>query len=364
MGDTEDTLTLVLKARDLASREVGAFGSKIDGIRSKFDGLLPSGLALATGVGAVVGGLALAVRSAAEEQKGIARLDEALKANVKGWDGNRDAIEKVISKREDLSFSDGELRDSLSVLVTSTGDVTKALDLQQLAMDLARARGVSLEAASQAVAKATQGSTKELKAMGLAIDDGATATENLLTIQKATAGQAETYAKTMNGKWDTFQNKIGDVVEDIGSALLPVLEGLVDFATTDLIPIIQGVVGVIGQIAAIVDEVRVALDKLFAVGEYGKTHFDFGKASSGPLAHHAAGGRVAPGWSMFGETGPELVHMDAPGDAFSAAETSRMVAGGDGQPAVIQVQLDGKTIAEVVDAHLYYLARRAAPIGY
>jgi hypothetical protein len=45
-------------------------------------------------------------------------------------------------------FSDGELRDSLGRLTRSTGNVTEAQDLQNLAMDISRGTGKDLTTVS------------------------------------------------------------------------------------------------------------------------------------------------------------------------------------------------------------------------
>jgi hypothetical protein len=385
MGAEEDVLTLVLKAKDMASREVSGLGETLGGLVS------PMTL-VATGVGALVGGLGLAVKAAAAEQKGIARLDSALEANVKGWDGNTDAIEAQIAKREDLAFSDDSLRASLATLVTATGDVTKAQDLQAVAMDLARAKGVDLETASEAVARATQGSTKELKAMGLEIDDSATASQNLAKIQAATAGQAQAYAGTMNAKWETFQNKLGDVVESIGGALLPVVEGLMDFLLTTGIPAFQGIVDLLGPIFHFVGDIAGAvlkvlipalkglidvvkgiigffLDLIDAIHDFLGLDSQARDRAGKPITagehyagHLASGGQAPPGWTWTGETGPELVHFPAPADVLSHRDSMAAISSGPQlAPAIVPVMVDGREIARVVDDRLFYALNLAIP---
>lgn len=395
MGNRSEVLELVLKAKDLASKEVGKVGKSLDLLNGT------AGVLVAGGIGALVGGLGLAAKAAIDEQKNIAKLDAALKANVPGWTGNTDAIERTIAAREDLAFSDDELRSSLATLVTSTKDVSKATDLQTLAMDLARAKGVSLETATTAIAKASQGSTKEIKALGLEVSDTASATEILGAIQKATAGQAAAYAGTMSGKWETFQNKLGDVVETVGGALLPIIETAMDFLLTTAIPAFAALADKIGPVVgfvvdlagaivgplvsafgAILGPIGTALD--WIGGLIGKVREFLGLADKADKRSrnlpdltdfrgetrryntltdrgHAAGGLVRPGeWSWVGERGPELVRFGASGRVFSAGASAGM-AGGSAAPVTIPVLIDGRQVARIVDEHLFYRLDRAAP---
>lgn len=387
MTDTSATITLVLKAKNLASKELG-------GLKKTFGDLNIGGLALATGIGAVVGGLGFAAKAAIDEQKNIAKLNAALKANVQGWDGNTKSIEAQIAKREDLAFSDDDLRDSLSRLVTSTKDVKQAQDLQTIAMDLARAKGVDLATASIAVAKANAGSTRELKALGIEVDDNASAQENLAKVAKAVSGQASAYAGTMAGKWETFNNKVGDVVEDVGSMLLPIVEKLMDFLLTTGIPAIQNLAGalgpvlgflgdiasailgpVLGAFGSLVGAIKGALD--WIGGLIGKVREFLGLVDKTERRNlpditdfrgetrryntltdrgHAIGGSVGAGeWSWVGEQGPELVRFGRSARVYSAGVSRTM--GGSGQPVSIPIILDGREIARVVDRHLYYASR-------
>jgi hypothetical protein len=110
------------------------------------------GSGLSAGLGKVlplmaVGGAAVAVlgnalkdatQAAAQEDVNIGHLGAALQANIPMWKGNTDAIEDTIAARQSLSFEDDKLRDSLAQLVTRTHDVNEALNLQSIAMDLAR----------------------------------------------------------------------------------------------------------------------------------------------------------------------------------------------------------------------------------
>jgi hypothetical protein len=183
---------------------------------------------LGSAVGGVTDQLAKGVRGAIDEEVGIARLTAALKANIPAWDGATDAIERAIKPRMRLGFADDELRDSLAAIVPATRDVAQALDVQRVAMDLARFKGISLADASQALVKVEAGQYRMLKSLGIELRAGATATEALAAVQKVATGQADAYADTVGGKMLTAQTRFDEVMENLGSKVLPLVTGALE----------------------------------------------------------------------------------------------------------------------------------------
>lgn len=244
MASSEATLSLVLKARNLASREVDGLHrslGKLHGVLTTLGkvGILAVVTAL-VGLGAALGD---AMKRAAEEEVNIKKLDAALKANVKGFNGNTDAIEAVISKREDLAFSDDELRGSLATLVTKFHDVKTAQDVQATAMDVARLKGISLADATLLVSKGMDGSAKVLKQLGIELPKTATQQDRLAAIQKKAAGQATAYSKTAAGGQKAFQIAMDDVLEDVGKGFLPIMTEFFTILRVKVIPAVRDIIG-------------------------------------------------------------------------------------------------------------------------
>ena len=132
--------------------------------------------------------------------------------------------------------ADSELRPALATLVGATKDVAEAQDLMGLSMDLARAKGISLEAASSAIAKAHGGNTTALvklvpglKEAGERSLDFATATERL---NEQVKGQADAWAQTDEGKLARMNIAYDEMQEQIGAALLPVLGKLIGIVSS------------------------------------------------------------------------------------------------------------------------------------
>ena len=230
------TVTTTFAGKDMLTPVVRGISNTMD--RFKRDAATGFGLAaginvfnMATrAVGAVVDVLGDAVTAAIEDERSIGKLNTALDANVDGWRANTDAIDEAIDARMKLGFEDTELRESMGRLVTRTHDVTKALDLQKLAMDLARARNMDLASASDLVGKAYSGQVGALRRAGLAIDKNADSTKALAQLQQAFGGQAKSFADSTEGTMRVLQVQFGEVIEKLGYELLPHLKNLADLA--------------------------------------------------------------------------------------------------------------------------------------
>ncbi len=217
---------------------VGKASSDLDRFRDKFERLQKQGAkGFAIGVGAgvttaalglvgnavsaVTGFLGDSVRAANEEEASIARLTSSLKANVPAWDGNSAAIEKVLSARMKLGFSDDEQRASLALLVGATRDVTKALELERTAMDLARFKNIDLATASETLIRIEGGQFRALKALIGSTKDITTSEQALAAVHRVAGGAAEDLAKTTGGKLLDSQIRFNEAQEKFGKSIAP-----------------------------------------------------------------------------------------------------------------------------------------------
>jgi hypothetical protein len=229
-----NTVRILITAKDEISGELDKIRDKAT-LLSKTD--IGKGLAMGAGIagfnmlkGAAMGALDSvwdfakgSVAAAAEEEVGIKRLDASLKANIAGWDGNTAAIEKSVKARLKSGFADDAIRESLAKLVGSTRDVNKAFAIQATAMDLARFKGISLEAASTALIKVEGGQYRALKELGIVLKSGATQTEALAAVQRVAGGQMDAYMTTLAGKTELIKNRMEDLQEELGAKVTPAL---------------------------------------------------------------------------------------------------------------------------------------------
>ena len=187
--------------------------------------------------GAIVAGLGLAAKAAADEEVGIQRLSVALKNIGVEYDAVKDSLEGVIAAtQEKTAVSDGEQRESIAELVAITGDYQKSLELLPLALDLAAGKGMSLAASAEIVGRVAEGNTTILTRYGIQIREGASATEALGLLQQKYAGQAAAYGQTTAGQFTVIKNSIDDLVETIGTSLLPVVKSIIAIVK----PIVDG----------------------------------------------------------------------------------------------------------------------------
>jgi len=198
------------------------FGKSLDRVQKS----LTQAGKLMTGIGAgITASLGLATKSALEEQVGINRLSTQLQAAGADYAALSEEIEKSIAATQrKTSFGDEEQRDALTELVGVTGTYEGALEQLQIAIDLAAAKQMDLSSAATLVGRAALGDTELLSRYGIKVKEGATATEVLAQMQERFAGAAEGAADPLK----QLQNSFGDMVQDIGAQLLPVLKQLVD----------------------------------------------------------------------------------------------------------------------------------------
>lgn len=178
-----------------------------------------------------------AVKAAVEDAAAQKVLERAL-INATGATADQVAATEDWITQTQLAkgVADTELRPALATLVGATKDVGEAQDLMGLAMDTARAKGVSLETAATAIAKAHDGNTTSLlklvpglKEAGEKSLDFATATQRL---NEQVKGQADAWAQTDEGKLERMNLQWGEMQEQIGGALLPVMGKLIGIVTS------------------------------------------------------------------------------------------------------------------------------------
>lgn len=224
---------------------------------------LAGGLGIANEVSKVTDIVGASIDAFREDQVSVQKLGTALRDNVKNWDGNTDAIERTIKARTALGFSDDDQRAGLATLVASTKDWVKALELEQGAMDIARARNIDLASATDAVAKAYGGNTKSLKTLIPGLNLGKNSTEALANAFKAVGGAASDFAKTDLGKVQVEEAKVNEAMEELGSVLSgPVADGAsaAADALTAVLDALDALQGGGAQTSAITDSIKGLID--------------------------------------------------------------------------------------------------------
>ena len=248
-----------------------SFGKMADGIKKHRKAIGVGLTALGAGITALG---ASAVKSAQAEAIGIAQLDVALKNVGTSYDSQAAAIERVIAAQQNkTNFGDEAQREALMGLISVSGDYEAAMAALPAVLDLAAGKGMDLGAASTLVARAIGGETSALTRYGIEVEKGATATEVITAIMEKFGGQAEAAADPMV----QLKNRVGDLQQEFGKALLPaltVLATLLEQVTTKLIAfsaehpqlskVLFIVVGVLGAMALVLGPLLLLLPTIAA----------------------------------------------------------------------------------------------------
>ena len=209
----------------------------------------------AVGIGAIATGIGFAVKAAAEDQKSFELLNQALKANTDATNEQIKAIDDQIGKMSiQVGVADDQLRPAFANLSRATGDVTKSQELLNLAVDISAATGKDLEAVSISLSKAYGGNVAGLQKLGIPLDENLIKTKDFDgVVQQLSAtfgGAAAVAADTFSGKLTRVKIAGGELVEQVGSFLLPIFSNLADFALNNIGPALADLADKIGPFLA------------------------------------------------------------------------------------------------------------------
>jgi phage-related protein len=238
------------KNLDKADKDVSTFGDKVTDFGKK------AGLAFAAAGAAAVayaGKLAIdGVKAAIEDAAAQTKLALTLKNVTGATDDQIAATEDYITKTS-LAFgvTDEDLRPSLERLSRATGDLEKAQKLQAVALDVSAGSGKSLEAVTNAMAKAAEGNTASLAKLGIGLTSAQLKT---MSMDQITAKLADTFENQASAKADTFQGKLtrlqiafDEGKETVGAYILTAITPMVELIVKKVIPAIQDFTSNIGD---------------------------------------------------------------------------------------------------------------------
>jgi hypothetical protein len=241
LADTKDFIS----GLDKADKETRTFSDKLGGAL-KTGALAFAALGAAAGAAAITIGVQ-AVKAAIEDEKSQLSLAKTLENTTKATKDQIKGVEDYIKKTSlAKGVTDDQLRPSLDRLVRSTGDVTKAQKLQQLALDISAGTGKDLSTVTEALGKAYDGNLGALKRIGVPLDEAIIKSKDFNKAQevlaKTFAGQSDVAANSFAGRMERVKIAIDEAKESIGAALLPILEKLLGFITEKALPFLNNFV--------------------------------------------------------------------------------------------------------------------------
>jgi hypothetical protein len=220
-----------LAGMDKADNSTKSFSSQI----GKYSKAMAKSFAVA---GAAAGAYAIkigidGVKAAVEDEASQKQLAEALKNTTNATDAQIASTEDYITKQQ-LAFgvADTKLRPALANLARATGDVGKAQQLTNLAMDISAATGKDLETVSLTLSKAYNGNIGALTKLGIPLDDAIKKSGDFNLVQgelvRLFGGAAKANTETYAGQLAIVTERVGELKESIGVALLPTMKTLLE----------------------------------------------------------------------------------------------------------------------------------------
>lgn len=223
----------------------------------------------AIGVGftlsAVINAFEQSTKAAIEDRKSKELLSKALEDNLRLTDAQIDSVEKFIGKTQlATNVTDDKLRPAFQKLAIGTKDVKEAQDLLSIALDVSAGTGKNLDTVAQAMARALEGNDTALSRLVPSVKN---AKDPIQALADTFNGAAEAAADT--DPYAQMQTIFGELQEQIGTALLPILD---DFSTWLRTPegqeklqeIVDGIVEIIIEGSKLIDwilEVKTQFDK-------------------------------------------------------------------------------------------------------
>ena len=232
-----------------AENEVQGFGDKV----AKFGKMAGAAFAVAGAAALAYGAVLLkqGVESAIADEKAQAKLATTLQNVTNATDAQIAAVENQILQTSLLTgLTDDALRPSFERFVRATKDSDEALKLQSVAIDVAAGSGKSLEAVTNAMARAAEGNTGALSRLGVGLTAAQLKTMSMDEVTKSLAttfgGQAAQQADTFAGKMARLQVAFDEGKETIGSFVLDAVTPMINTIVNTVIPAVAGFIDSVG----------------------------------------------------------------------------------------------------------------------
>jgi len=232
-----------------AEAEVQGFGDKM----GKFGKMAGAAFAVAGAAAIAYAGVLLkqGVQSAIADEAAQAKLATTLQNVTGATDAQIAAVENQILQTSLLTgLTDDQLRPSFERFVRATKDSDSALKLQSLAIDVAAGSGKSLEAVTNAMARAAEGNTTALGKLGVGLTAAQLKTMSMDEVTKTLAdtfgGQAAQQADTFQGKMARLQVAFDEGKETIGSFVLDAVTPMINTIVNTVIPAVAKFINSVG----------------------------------------------------------------------------------------------------------------------
>jgi phage-related protein len=255
---------------------LSSLGGGFSGLGSVISGFAAGGVvgAAAAGLGQVIQGLQWATKEASANQQAWTDLQAALKLTGGEWDAAKGKINEFASAiQKTTTFSDEMVVGAVQRMATFGMSYQQGMAAVSTAVELAAAKHIDLQTATDLLGKAFMGNTAILSRYGINIDQikesmGKGASDAQIyeavlgQLNEQFGGTAVAQAQTYAGAQERLKNAMSDLGEKIGGMLVPALASF----TEGMIPVVdwlgQGIDKVQAWITAVgkMPEVKAATD--------------------------------------------------------------------------------------------------------
>ena len=249
MARNSTDMVFALYGKDVnASKVLKGVGDGADTASHKFKSFGRVAAASFLAIGGAAAGFAIsAAKAAVEDEKSQKMLAKAIKNTAGATDAQVQSTENFIGKMQ-LSYgiADDKLRPAFATLTRVTGNLTESQDLMQVAMDVSAGTGKDLTTVSLALAKAHEGNLGSLKKLGIPLDDSIVKNKDfnaaLTVLTETFNGSAKAGAETFAGRMEVIKQNVNEAKEQIGYALMPILEKMAKYIIETVVPNVQAFV--------------------------------------------------------------------------------------------------------------------------
>ena len=254
------TLKLALLA-DIAdfSKNINTAGGQSKTLGDQFEDFgKRAALAFAAAAAAIGAYAAAAIKNAAADEAAQRNLALTIENTTTATSKQIAGVEDYISKTSlAIGITDDKLRPAFGRLVRSTKDVEEAQKLLNLALDISSATGKPLETVANALGKAYDGNLTSLGKLGLGLDQSIIKSKDFDKVFQSLTGTfggfAENEAQSTEKAFARIKIASDEVQEQIGTALLPLIQELTAFILADVVPVVQQFVNGLTGVGGLVD---------------------------------------------------------------------------------------------------------------
>lgn len=222
-----NSIDILIKARDEASKKFGAVGSAV--------AKMSKSIAL-VGAGASIAAIALTTKAIkdglvaySEQEDAVVKLGKAL--DILGKKYQTDRFTTFATEMQKITTYGDEAVLELMALGASMGNLSGG-ELERAtkaAIGLAEAYNMDLQAAMTLIAKAAQGNTSALSRYGIQVDENMSQQEKFNYVLEQGIKKfpiATEMTKTYSGAIKQMKNAVGEISEEIGKTFAPVISAM------------------------------------------------------------------------------------------------------------------------------------------